>query len=111
MDYLKMYITLIFIVKITFLVLSVYDVHLKRKQPNSAKEKSIHTSKNIFEFIFKILMAILLIYLFNPHYKKEVKLDYETKLLIFIFGFVYIFSANWELFVQEIESKNHRRLR
>jgi len=109
MDYLQIYIGIIFIIKIAFLILSVYHVHLKRKEPNSKHEQNIDISKNILEFIFKILMSILLIYLFNPNYKKEIKLNYETKLLLFVFGFVSIFSADWILFAEQLKYKKANR--
>ena len=60
--------------------------------------------KDITEFIFKILMSIILIYLFNPRYKKEIKLNSETKTLLYIFGFVTIFTSDWSSFIQEIKT-------
>ena len=108
MEYLQIYIGIIFVIKIVFLILSVYHVHLKRKEPNSKHEQNVDISKNVLEFIFKILMSILLIYLFNPN-KKEIKLNYETKLLLFVFGFVSIFSADWVLFAEQLKYKKAKR--
>jgi uncharacterized membrane protein SirB2 len=46
-------------------------------------------------------MAGLLIYLFNPRQSREKILDYETKVLLYLFGFVLLLTANWSAFVEE----------
>jgi len=120
MKYFDIYIGLIFIVKIIFLFLSAYYMYLKginhiksnahtkekenvkEKENIKEKEKNIEITKKILEFIFTILMSLLLIYLFNPRYKKDIKLDYETNLLLFLFGFILLISADWGLFKQHV---------
>lgn len=101
MKYFDICITFIFMVKIIFLILSGYLVYLKKTAPNSSKEKNVEILKKMSEFIFTILMSVLVIYLFNPRYKRDSKLDYETKLLLFAFGFVSILGANWDLFKEQ----------
>jgi hypothetical protein len=47
-------------------------------------------------------MAILIIYLFNPRQKRNDLLDNkETKLLMYIFGIVLIFTSNWVQFISD----------
>ena len=53
------------------------------------------------EFIFTSLMAILLIYLFNPIKNKMFMINNETKLLLYLFGIVLIITADWKTFFKE----------
>ena len=46
-------------------------------------------------------MSILLIYLFNPRFNRELLINGETKLLLFLFGFVLILTAKWNIFFEE----------
>ena len=50
------------------------------------------------EFIVTFLMALLLIYIFNPLYPKIYLIDKETKYLFFIFGTILLLTANWSEF-------------
>ena len=103
MKYFDICITFLFIIKIVFILLSIYLAYLKRTAPHSANKKKIELLKKKVEFVFVILMSILVIYLFNPRYKRDTKLDYETKLLLFAFGFVSILGAKWDLFSEQFE--------
>ena len=59
------------------------------------------------EFIFKVSMSILLIIWFHPiidstmRNNQQVKLDAESRLLIFLFGWVMVLTANWKQFIQD----------
>ena len=53
------------------------------------------------EFIFMILMSILLILHFNPHIANKIHINAETSLLFYMFGIILIISAKWELFFYE----------
>ena len=46
-------------------------------------------------------MVILLIFLFNPRVNKILLIDYETKILLYIFGFILLITADWSLFFEE----------
>jgi hypothetical protein len=46
-------------------------------------------------------MAGLIIYLFNPRHSREKLIDYETKVLLYLFGFILLLTANWSAFVEE----------
>jgi hypothetical protein len=102
MDYYSAYIKLIFVIKIAFIGLALYGIYIKRKEPNETKKiETIHYFKDRIEFIFKFLMSILLICLFNPRFSKEnIKLDYETRLLLYLFGFIIILTADWNTFIK-----------
>jgi len=98
MNYYNSFIYFIMFIKIIFIGLVIYLIYIKRKEPtNKNKINQIKYLKNKVEFIFSILMAFLLIYLFNPRStQKELILDYETRLLLFLFGFVILLTTEWE---------------
>ena len=45
-------------------------------------------------------MAVLLILLFNPRYKKKIEIFGEVKYLLFLFGIILILTSNWSIFIQ-----------
>jgi hypothetical protein len=99
----KAFIIFIIIVKIVFVFFAVSHVYLKiRGQENSETDKTVVYWKERLEFIFKFLMSILLISLFNPRtHKGAVLIEGETKLLLYLFGFVLIITAKWDDFFRE----------
>jgi len=100
----NVFITFIIIVKLIFVFFALSHIYLKIKgQENSETDKTVVYWKERIEVIFKLLMSILLIHLFNPRTHKAVIIDGETKLLLFLFGFVLIITAGWEDFL--IQSK------
>jgi len=97
-----MYITFIFLIKIGFIILAISHLYYKTKgQENTETDKKILYWKERFEFIFIALMALLLIYLFNPRTDRSVIIDKETKILLYLFGFILILTAKWEVFFKE----------
>lgn len=102
MSYLHSYIYLIIAIKIGFILMAVTGIYLKAtKKENEELIESTEYWKERFEFIFVILMAFLLIYLFNPRYNNQVVIDYEMKLLLYLFGFILIITAKWSAFFEE----------
>ena len=98
------YIIFIILVKIGFIGLSATHLYLKHNgKTNSEKDKEVLFWKERFEFVFIILMACLLIYLFNPRNERSFMINYETKLLLFLFGFILLITANWNTFIEESE--------
>jgi hypothetical protein len=102
MNAYNIYITLIIVIKVLFITMAVTHLYLKaNKKENSNLDKNIVFWKERLEFVFIFLMALLLIYLFNPKTNRSSNLDYETKLLIYLFGFVLLITANWSTFIHE----------
>jgi len=105
MNYYTNYIYLIICIKFIFVGLAIYLVYIKRKEPNNKNKinKLEHTKKKV-EIIFTTFMALLLIYLFNPRYTKNevVVLDYNTRLLLFLFGFVILIITDWSTFIRNV---------
>jgi len=81
------------------MIVSGYDHLRSKKDPENTKVKHSYETnlylKERVELLFKFLMSILLIYVFNPRRKVAVQLDYEMKILLFLFGWILILSANW----------------
>lgn len=102
MDGFVLYIILIFIVKILFIILTISHLYMKMKgKTNTKLDEKVTFWKGRLEFIFVFLMSLLLIYLFNPRTSRLNKVTGETKLLLYLFGFVLLLTANWETFITE----------
>jgi hypothetical protein len=102
MNKYDMYVTLIFIIKIGFILMAVTHIYLKAKgEEKSDLDKKILYWKERFEFIFIALMSILLIYVFNPRVDRSILIDKETKILLYLFGFVLLITAKWDVFIKE----------
>jgi len=102
MKYYDSYITFAFTVKILFIVLALTYIFLKVKGDEKTKMAiKIKYWKEKVEFIFTIIMALLLIYLFSPRVNRTTMIDHETKILFYLFGFVLLVTAKWQDFFKE----------
>jgi L-asparagine transporter-like permease len=97
MDYFTTYIYLIFIVKFIFIILAATHLYLKsKKKENTNIDKKIVYWKERTELLFIVLMAILLIFLFNPTTSQAVIINGNSKILLYLFGIVLLVTANWK---------------
>jgi hypothetical protein len=104
MKKLDLFIRFIIFIKVCFIIFVITHSYLKKTgKLNSDLDKKAVYWKDRLEFIFKALMALLIIYLFNPRYKRETIIDYETKVLLFLFGFILLITADWSAFFKESE--------
>ena len=102
MNYLKMYTTLIFVIKFAFIILAIAQIYLKiYKTSNSLLVSTVDYWKSRVEFVFVFSMAMLLIYMFFPPMNKSVEVAGESKLLLFLFGVVLLTTAKWGDFFNE----------
>ena len=102
MNSLKMYTTLIFVVKLVFIILATTQIYLKiYKKSNSIFANAVDYWKSRVEFVFVFLMAGLLIYLFFPPMNRSVDIAGEPKLLLFLFGILLLTTAKWDDFLNE----------
>jgi hypothetical protein len=82
--------------------MAVTHIYLKSKgETKTDLDKKIVYWKERFEFVFVLLMAILLIYLFNPRKNRIVMINDETNFLLYMFGFVLLITAKWGDFFHE----------
>lgn len=102
MNKFDMYVTSIFLIKIGFVLMAIAHIYLKAKgKEKSDLDKKILFWKERFELIFIALMSILLIYVFNPRYDNINLIDKETKILLYLFGFILLITSDWEVFFKE----------
>jgi hypothetical protein len=102
------FVLFIVIIKILFILTAIGNViltHAVKKNADSssaaskaaaAKAANFAYWKERTEFIFVICMAVLLIYYFKPGSTKP--LNSETSLLFFLFGWILIITAKWNIF-------------
>ena len=102
MDSFTIYITLVFIVKIIFIILAVSAIYIKHRQPENKKLIDfLEFWKQRVEFIFKAMMSAMLIYVFNPRTNNIKLINNEAKLLLYLFGFILIITADWGTFLKQ----------
>ncbi len=84
----------IIIVKLVFIALAI--AHRLDKQNNT-----ISFYKNKTEFLYMALMAILLVYTFNP--RTNLTVTKESKRLFFVMGILLLVTADWRDFYRPQE--------
>ena len=91
-----------------FLILGLIMIYLtikgKKDTPLDIKIRSVRTN---IEFIFILLMSILLIILFNPIHNSSgtFVLDKNVQRLLFVFGIILMVTAKWKDFFKNIRPK------
>ena len=92
-------------IKVVYIALALYSVYVSKFESNDTKrrEEVIYFMKRL-EILFKGLMALLLIYLFNPFFntKDNMILDSETRMFLFAFGILIFLTADWEGIIKNI---------
>ena len=101
MNYEYDYEIILLILKIAIIVLWITDIYLKYTPPEDRfldiKKEEFWTER--VSFLFEILIALLLIYLFDPFNPRP--LTKMTKLTLFTVGILTILRANWSKFIGE----------
>ena len=103
--------TFIMCVKMILVFLIIYCEYLKIKEPKNKQKlaKATYWEERI-EFIFKSLMSCLIIYLFNPIFGKPEKMDAETRIMLTIFGYVLLMTADWRSFFSSTKTLVKHRM-
>jgi hypothetical protein len=87
------YLKSIIFCKIILILLILAEVYLWIKGKKETElDKKLQYFKSKVEKVFKILMSLLLIYLFNPRTDRSILIDYETKLLLCLFGIILLIT-------------------
>lgn len=106
MKTLDVYVNLIILIKVIFILLAISHLYLKIKhEADSEFDKTLMAWKEQVEFVFVLLMSLLLIYLFNPRTNRYLTIDRETRILFFLFGFILLITAKWRDFFEFIKHK------
>ena len=89
-----------FFIKLIFIG-SIISLKYVEHQNKNANTQSLTFWKERSEFIFKACLSLILIILFNPRRKTPLVINSETKLLLYLYGFIVILQANWGQFIKE----------
>jgi hypothetical protein len=102
MNHYDYFILFVFLSKILFVVCGVWHFILVKKNKGE-NELSIKLAiwKEYFEFIFVVSMALLCLYLFNPLAEIRPAINKETRVLLFIFGWIILINCKWDLFFEQ----------
>ena len=101
MDITNILVAIIFVCKLSFIILGIVLLHLKNAGPkyNFLKNNIFHY-KNISEFIGLLLFSLLLMDLFNP-FKKGIYVSGEIQYMLFLSGIIVFITLNWRRFFDE----------
>jgi hypothetical protein len=94
-----------FFVKIIFITSTLYLKYLEHQHKTN---QTLSYWKDRSEFIFKACLSVILIILFNPHRKTPPVINSETRLLLYLYGFIVILQANWKQFIKD-SPLNHKK--
>ena len=98
------FIYLIIFFKIIFYFCLVFHVFFKTLGKHSKYKEYDDTLIHLIsqsEFIFKFLMAILIIFIFYPWRNNMKYIDRKIQILFYLFGFILLFTADWNSFLKE----------
>ena len=96
------FIYFIFTIKILFIIFAIIHYYLiYTHNNNTIFAKNIIYWKERLEFIFIISMSILTISLFRPYNNISIMIDYNERLLFFIYGIITCITARWNIFIHQ----------
>jgi len=96
------FVTFIISLKVVFFALAAIHLYYKvTNQGDSAADTIVEYIKARVEFMFMAMMAVLLVFLFNPRNPKIKILSSSphTLTLLYMFGIVLLITDDWKLFV------------
>ena len=112
MGFISKYGRFIFMIKVLFLIMTVMakrtELVIKRdtKKGKTAdldeQRKKLEKEEYLrsrLELMFKFTMSIFLIIVFFPKRKNRVELTYEDNLLLTVFGFILLLTADWSVLI------------
>lgn len=81
---------IIVITKIIFIIASIARLILSKTNPSNAHIEKLTMIQDKTHNLFSFLLSILLIYLFNPYKNRDSRLDKETRILLYLYGWITI---------------------
>lgn len=98
----NLYVTSIILFKLVYFSLAIGHIHFKiNNEKNKTLDNIFVYGKNFTGFTFVFLIAALLIFIFNPFINNLRFIDNEVKWILFMLGFLLLFTNNWELFLDK----------
>lgn len=102
------FIVFILLTKLIYAILVIIHIYLKIKgEDGSDYDLKIVFYKDQLEIIFIISMSILLLYLFYPRHVKPPEIDAQSRLLLFVYGIIILFTLDWRKFIDENKIYNN----
>jgi hypothetical protein len=96
------FIVFILITKLIYAILLVIHIYLKIKgRADDSLDSKIVFYKDNLEIVFVISMSILLIYLFYPRHINPPEVDAQSRLLLFLYGIIILFTLDLSKFIDE----------
>jgi hypothetical protein len=97
------YVYFLFLLKTLFILGAMYQFYLKKKNDEKNKKtiEFIEYWKGRCEFVYVVGMAVILITFFTPLRPKMGVIDYETRMLLFMLGWILLITAEWGTFFHE----------
>ena len=101
MDITNILVAIIYVCKLSFIILGIVLLHLKYADPKyKFLENTILQYKNIAEFVGLLLFSLLLLDLFNP-LKNGIYVSGEIQYMLFLSGIIIFITLNWRKFFDE----------
>ena len=95
-DRYRLFLILIICVKVLFwATLSIHFFCTLTQREHTYVDFVTLLLKDVFHLLFFCLMALLLLYVFNPFSKTHVVMTHETRAMLFLFGFVLLLTSDW----------------
>jgi len=106
------FILFVIFIKVLFIISAIITFLLKMKIKMSKNNNNntiniynhLFVCKETLEFIFIICTGLICIIVFYPYYKDQVIIDRNTRLLLFIYGFIILITANWSILTNQLPS-------
>lgn len=89
----------IVVVKIIFIISTISILILSKINPSYKHLDKLSNIQDKTHGSFTLLISALLIYLFNPRKNRDYRLDKETKLLIYLYGWITILFLIKQYFI------------
>jgi hypothetical protein len=96
------FIVFILVIKLIYTILVGVHIYLKIKgRAGDEYDSKIVFYKDQLEIVFVISMSILLLYLFYPKHVNPPEIDTQSRLLLFLYGIIILFTLDWKKFIDE----------
>ena len=94
----------IIVVKIIFAITTIGNILIKyffnKNVTAVLLDKKFLYWKHLTELVFVVSMSVLLIFIFNPWRKHQIYITREMSILFYLFGYILIFTADWDTVVK-----------
>jgi uncharacterized membrane protein len=95
----NIFILFIFFIKIIYFILTIFARWCKER--DKEKYEKLEFWRNHVEFLFTMLLCILIIIIFNPFINNLYLLNTEAKILLVTYAFLTIITADWNIFIND----------